>query len=95
MKKEEKIFLVFPVIFILLMIFIRKFNFCNLFLLSLYELCLLLFIIFIPVYFIKGKEKISAGLQIVTWCISLYCFLWNSFILLFTISLTTGNFHQS
>lgn len=93
MKRKNNIFGILLMILLLFLIAIWGFQIYNIWILGVYEVFLIFILIFIPVYFIKNIRIHNPGILIVLWMFDIFCFCYNTFILLFSIGFVTGNFH--
>lgn len=94
MKKSEKMFCILIIITLLCSGFIRKFEIYSPVILGIYEGYLLFAMFFIIVCFFKSKKIYDPGILIIALTVCIFCLFYNTFILLFTISLSAGNFHS-
>lgn len=97
MKKDEKLLVFFLIAFACFPLLVWKFYLYDLLLLGISELIIVCELCFIPVYRYK-KQKLGSwitGMLFILWVLQLIAFLYNTFILLFVVSLVTGNFHSS
>lgn len=92
MGKTEKTIIILLTVAVVLQFLISYLNFGNVVVLAIYEFYLCCIIICLPIIF-KKKEIRIPGIIIITWIIFILLFIRNSFMLLISISLTSGNFH--
>lgn len=91
--KIQRMIYVLVIITLLFSVIIWKWKLYNPIILGGYEVYLLITSISMMVYIVLGKEIYDLGIVIIALIICIFCLFYNTFMLLFTISLCTENFH--